>query len=137
MTFVRRISARILEQQRQREAASQAAIDDVLLQADFASDARAANDGAAPSLDVAAPWRPGLPLCFSLGRSGDARMDVYDAQGRVVRKLLAGRMSAGEHRVAWDGRNGRGQAVGRGMYFVRLATADGAVTRKILLARRD
>ncbi len=113
----------------------EAALDDVLLQADFASDAAGGN-GARLSLDVAA-WRPGLPLRFALGQPGDAHMNVYDPRGRVVRELVAGHLAAGDHSVVWDGSNGRGQAVARGVYFVRLATPEGAVTRKILLVRRD
>ncbi len=60
---------------------------------------------------------------------------VYDAAGRVVRTLFAGRRGGGEHRVEWDGRDDRGRRVASGVYFVRVHTASASVGRKIVLLR--
>jgi outer membrane protein assembly factor BamB len=49
-----------------------------------------------------------------------ARLEIYDVAGRHVRTLLDAPLAAGEHRVAWDGRDARGREVGAGIYFVRL-----------------
>jgi hypothetical protein len=65
-------------------------------------------------------------LRFGLARPGRAELRVLDAAGRQVRTLLAGEIAAGEHRVAWDGRDDGGRPVAAGLYFVRLA-ADGRV----------
>ena len=60
---------------------------------------------------------------------------VYDAAGRVVRRLFAGRRGGGEHRLEWDGRDDRGHRVASGVYFVRVHTAHASVGRKVVLLR--
>ena len=54
---------------------------------------------------------------------GDAvqRLDVFDAQGRLVRHLAHRRFSAGRHDVAWDGRTDAGESAPAGLYFARLS----------------
>jgi photosystem II stability/assembly factor-like uncharacterized protein len=66
---------------------------------------------------------------LDLSLDGDARraeVEVYDAAGRVVRRLRAGPLGRGTHAVVWDGRDTRGARVAAGVYFVR-ARVDGAV----------
>jgi flagellar hook assembly protein FlgD len=60
----------------------------------------------------------------------DAR--VIDLQGRTVRVLYSGALMRGVTSLAWDGRGSSGQAVGAGIYFVRLSTPLGASTRRIV-----
>jgi flagellar hook assembly protein FlgD len=48
-----------------------------------------------------------------------------------VRTLHAGALSAGEHRVDWDGRDGGGAPAAAGLYFARVEAAGGAVTRRL------
>jgi hypothetical protein len=52
-----------------------------------------------------------------------------------VRTLADEVLPAGVHSLAWDGLNGAGQAVGSGVYFYRIDTPAGTVTRKLALAR--
>jgi hypothetical protein len=67
------------------------------------------------------PAKGGLTtLRFSLPKDSDVRMSVYDLMGREVRVLANGRAGAGIHTLPWDLRDASGQAVSRGMYFVRL-----------------
>jgi hypothetical protein len=60
----------------------------------------------------------------------DAR--VIDLQGRTVRVLHSGPLPRGVTSLAWDGRGSAGQAVGAGIYFVRLSTPLGVSTRRIV-----
>ncbi|HEU4928267.1 MAG TPA: CehA/McbA family metallohydrolase [Candidatus Krumholzibacteria bacterium] len=60
---------------------------------------------------------------------------VYDAAGRTVRTLFAGRRAGGEHRLEWDGRDEDGRRVASGVYFVRVHTANASVGRKMVLLR--
>lgn len=60
---------------------------------------------------------------------------VVDAQGRIVRRLFAGPLSAAAGPLAWDGRDDGGRPVPAGAYFVR-AMSDGlAGFTRVLLAR--
>jgi flagellar hook assembly protein FlgD len=42
---------------------------------------------------------------------------------------------AGKNEVTWDGRNADGNRVASGVYFYRLTTARGELTRKLLLLK--
>jgi hypothetical protein len=86
--------------------------------------------GAAPN-----PFSAETRVRFSLPAAGVARLDVFDASGRRIRRLLDGRAPAGESALAWDGRDDRGVAVSRGVYFLRLTGAGVAgapITSKIV-----
>ena len=61
-------------------------------------------------------------------------LDVYDLNGRRVRRLVDGVLEAGMHRSAFDGRDDRGEKLSAGMFFARLSSgAEQRVTRFILL----
>jgi hypothetical protein len=62
---------------------------------------------------------------FQTQSAGVADVVVYDVAGRLVRGLHNGVLAAGRHDLFWDGRNDEGGAVGAGIYFVRVVTADG------------
>ncbi len=82
---------------------------------------------AAPAVDFLAPPTPNpsradATVRFGLARAGNARVELFDLSGRRVRTLVSGPLAAGPHATRWDGRDARGQAVGAGVYFVRLST---------------
>ncbi len=78
--------------------------------------------------------RGGLALArFTLPRAEEVDVSVYDVAGRRVRSLDARAGRAGENSVTWDGRGEGGVRLARGLYFLRLVTADGAVARKVVL----
>jgi flagellar hook assembly protein FlgD len=60
---------------------------------------------------------------------------VYDVSGRLVRTLVDGRVEAGRHEVAWDGRDQGGRRTASGVYFYRLQGADREMTRKAVRLR--
>jgi hypothetical protein len=79
-----------------------------------------------PTLTVLGnPFVASARLGLSLPRDADVELTVFDLAGRRVRVLYSGVLSEGDHVLAWDGRDESGNAVGTGMYVVRLA-ADGA-----------
>ncbi len=81
------------------------------------------------------PFNPTTKVTFELARDGQARIDVYDVTGRLVRTLLDGRVGAGEQSVRWDGRDGDGAQAASGLYFVRLRAAGVEETAKAVLVK--
>ena len=63
------------------------------------------------------------------------RLAVYSAAGQKVRELVSGRMSAGYHSIAWDGRDDSGQPVSSGAYLYRLEAVGRSEAKKMLLLR--
>ena len=60
---------------------------------------------------------------FVLAAAGQVELDVMDVQGRRVRSLMSGALSAGPHAFTWDGRDGRDARVAPGKYFAELRFA--------------
>ena len=81
------------------------------------------------------PFNPATTIRFSLAESGNARLAVYDISGRIVRTLVVGQLSAGEHDVVWDGADAAGRPVASGVYVYRLMTPSGALVRCMTLVR--
>jgi choice-of-anchor B domain-containing protein len=82
------------------------------------------------------PFRDATRLSFELPISGPAEISIFDISGRRVVTLLRGdRVAAGAHRVSWDGRDSDGRNVATGIYFAKLVTQDGAMSRKVTLMR--
>ena len=63
-----------------------------------------------------------VKLGFSLARSGEAEVSVFDLQGRLVAELARGVYPAGTTELQWDGRGTKGTRAGAGLYFARLRT---------------
>ena len=82
------------------------------------------------------PATAGSTIEFALPAAGRVDLTVYDAQGRVVRRLLANAAyPAGVHRVAWDGRTDGGAAAGSGVYFCRFRGGGVTEEGKIVVVR--
>jgi serine protease len=99
--------------------------------------ARALDTSARPSVRLLSgnPARGGASLALRVLRPGPVRVRVFDVSGALVRSLLDGDAPAGERVLRWDGRTTGGAAAGSGIYFFRIETADGAVTRKVAFLR--
>jgi hypothetical protein len=60
---------------------------------------------------------------------------VFDMRGRRIATLASGPLPAGRHEATWRGADDLGRPVATGLYFYRLRTADGNLTRKMLLMK--
>jgi hypothetical protein len=72
---------------------------------------------------------------FDLPHDAAVRLQVFDAGGRLVRTLVDNAVTAGQHRVAWDGRDAADRPVGSGVYFYILATGREQHPRQMLVLR--
>ena len=99
--------------------------------------------GAAPSspVGIAAlqllPSRPNpadgpAGLRFRLDETEMVDLSIFGIDGRRVTTLVHESRDAGEHEVWWDGADDHGTAVRGGIYFVRLESARGAKTIKVV-----
>ncbi|MBI5060469.1 T9SS type A sorting domain-containing protein [candidate division KSB1 bacterium] len=81
------------------------------------------------------PFNPETTIQFSLPRSSPIRLEIFDVLGRSVALLSDNVAEAGIHRLTWNGRSEYGTAVGSGIYFYRLSTPLGVLTRKMILMK--
>jgi hypothetical protein len=79
------------------------------------------------------PFSSGTTIRFDLPRAASVNFSVYNVKGELVSTILDEQMTEGPKEVAWDGKDHRGTPVASGIYFYRLATEDGAQTKKMML----
>ncbi|MCH8950745.1 MAG: T9SS type A sorting domain-containing protein [Proteobacteria bacterium] len=68
------------------------------------------------------PFNPVTLIRFDLPEATDLELVIYDLRGRSVVSLSKGWISAGYHRIIWDGRDKTGLGVPSGVYIARLVT---------------
>lgn len=81
------------------------------------------------------PFRPQTLIRFAMPEPGRVQLRVFDPAGRLVRTLIDGAVTAGNHYALWDGRGNEGAPVGSGVYFYRFDAPGVSETRKMVLAR--
>jgi hypothetical protein len=81
------------------------------------------------------PFGPQTAIDYSVSTRGPVTIEVFGADGRLVRVLVDGVLDPGAHRALWDGRDRRGMHVAPGTYFYRMSTRDGTATRKVVALR--
>lgn len=81
------------------------------------------------------PLNPSTTIHYALSRRDHVRVDIYDARGRHVARLVDGVREAGPHAVDWSGRTTDGRSVASGVYYVRITGADGSDRGKMTLLK--
>ena len=81
------------------------------------------------------PFNPRATIGYSLPEQSQVTLRVYDVRGSLVATLVDGPVEAGDHAVVWNGRNDSGSGVASGVYFARIDSKHGILTRKMVLAR--
>ncbi len=78
------------------------------------------------------PFRERTTINFQLARTDEAEIRIYNSLGQLVRSLSLGMLPAGNHRIIWDGCDGRGRRVSSGAYFCRLSSGSETRTKKMV-----
>ena len=81
------------------------------------------------------PFNPETRISFSVAKASQARLQVFNTLGELVRTLSDARLPAGDYGVAWDGRDDSGQLLGSGVYFYRLDADGYGKTMRMLLMK--
>jgi hypothetical protein len=81
------------------------------------------------------PFNGQTAIPFSLARSGQVRLEIYNILGQMVTVLIDGSYAPGRYQASWDGTAGKGHDMASGIYFYRLVTPDKIAVRKMLLMK--
>jgi len=68
---------------------------------------------------------------FRIEQAGHVRIEVWDATGRLVRRLLNEAMGPGEHQAVWDGLDESRSPRASGTYFLRMSVDGGTVSEGV------
>ncbi len=81
------------------------------------------------------PARSSAGFSYSLAAPARVQVELFDVQGRLVRRLADGHEPAGFRLITWDLRDLQGQRVPVGVYLARAQLGDQVFTRRVLVAR--
>jgi hypothetical protein len=81
------------------------------------------------------PFNPVTEINFTIGKTSDVEIAVYNLLGQRIKTLLAKSMSCGNHSVKWYGKDSRGNQAASGIYIYQLKAADKVFTHKMVLIR--
>ena len=76
------------------------------------------------------PFNPSTSISFTVGRTGETELTVFDMLGRVVAVPFLGMASDGVYTVRFDA-----ASLASGVYFYRLRSGDFSQTRRMMLVR--
>jgi len=81
------------------------------------------------------PTASGVALTLGLPRDADVEFSVHDILGREIWHAAAAHRAAGEVRLEWNGRTGRGAPVRPGIYMARVQAGADVLTRRFVVLR--
>ena len=86
------------------------------------------------------PFNPESWIPYQLAKPAKAMVSIHAADGKLVRTLDLGELSAGVYQdkaraAYWDGRNEQNEPVASGVYFYTLTAGDFTATRKMLIRK--
>jgi hypothetical protein len=83
------------------------------------------------------PFNPQTTIDFDIpeGEPQEVNLRIYDVRGRLVRVLVDQMKAPGTHMAVWDGRSGKGDLLGTGVYFYVLDAGEFHSVKKMLLRK--
>jgi hypothetical protein len=85
------------------------------------------------------PFNPSTQIAFDIPGEANTKsrvtLTIFDVRGRRVRMLLDAELQPGNHRVAWDGKDGKGRQASSGIYLYTLRCGKTVSTRKMTILR--
>ncbi len=81
------------------------------------------------------PFTTGTTIKFALIDVMDVSLLVYDASGRLVKRLVDEKLGAGHHSYRWDGRDEIGVRLPSGIYFYKMNAEGYEKMGKLVLLR--
>lgn len=81
------------------------------------------------------PFNPSTNISFSIPKSENVKLTIYNLLGEKVTTLVNSEMNVGNHKVTWNGKNDFGITVPSGVYFYKLETPSFSQSRKMMLLK--
>jgi PKD repeat protein len=100
-------------------------------------DLRVSTGGGSSAVTVAPnPFNPAGILTFATSRSGPAKLELFDAAGRLVTTILEDpALAPGVHEVTIGGRTTDGRVLASGIYFIRGSSTEGTFTKAVAILK--
>lgn len=81
------------------------------------------------------PFNPSTTIQYNVPKAGQVEVNIFDIQGRLVRKLFNSYQQAGIHSLVWDSRSIYGSIVASGTYFCQVHFNGSVLVKKLMLIK--
>ena len=81
------------------------------------------------------PFNPSTTIRFTVNRSVNIALSIYDINGRLVRSLMQESLNAGTYSTQWDGSDGQGNSMPSGVYLCQLKSGAVTQTQRMVLIK--
>jgi hypothetical protein len=81
------------------------------------------------------PFNPETTIRYQLPEQSLVSLKIYNFSGQLVRALVEGEQSPGNHSLVWDGMDAVGQNVASGIYLLQFSAGHFVASQKLTLVR--
>jgi hypothetical protein len=81
------------------------------------------------------PFNPSTEILFDLPTASHVRLNIFNILGQRVCTLVDETVTAGYHKVTWDGTNDAGSGVPSGIYFYKIDAGDFVQSKKMMMLK--
>lgn len=85
--------------------------------------------------NVPNPFNAATAIHFNVEEQTNVELTVYDLLGNKVNTLVDNNFKPGAQRIVWNGKDAEGHQVESGVYFYKISTNTGSVTRRMVLLK--
>ncbi len=79
------------------------------------------------------PFSNKTTISYTVEQENNVALQVFDMRGHLLRTLVRGRQSSGEHQAEWDRMTDRGELVQDGMYIYRLRIGSSVIMNRMII----
>lgn len=81
------------------------------------------------------PFNPSTKIEYTLPKSSNVKIEIYNSLGQLVNVLENSFHNAGRYTLVWEGINSFGKQVSSGIYFYRMSAEGFTLVKKMILMR--
>ena len=81
------------------------------------------------------PFNPETTVKFSIAKTSDVKIHVYNSIGQLVKVLVNQKQNQGTYTVTWNGKDHFGHVVPTGIYFMKMVAGDFQAVKKMTLLK--
>ncbi len=78
------------------------------------------------------PFNPSTTIAFTLKKPSLVALNVFNARGQTIKKLVSGEFDAGFYEFEWDATDSQGAPMASGIYFYQLTLDEQQATKKMV-----
>ncbi len=81
------------------------------------------------------PFNPSTTIRFSVKEAAPVSLEIYNLKGQLVKTLVNGEKSSGNHSVIWNGLDNNNQPASSGVYFYKMRAGTYSSTKKMIMMK--